>query len=266
MFRGAVQGGRARTGFDLLRVAAQLREQFASAADLDELPVPTRLASGSDLPRIICVNPPLATGGAHQYARVTAHLRTGREVVVLPPIGFAADEPLPATPEAALETLACGVLEAAQGEPFVLLGYSSGGLLAYLVTEYLEAAQGPVPEGVAMIDTYRVHDGGEWLLREMAEHMVSREAEFGRFDAARLSGMGWYVQLMQEMVPGSVTTPALLVQCAQSFLADPAQRPDWQARGWDPAHTVVPVEADHFTVLESGSADAAAAIEDWLES
>ncbi|MEV6214041.1 SDR family NAD(P)-dependent oxidoreductase [Nocardia sp. NPDC051833] len=266
MFRGAVQNGRARTGFDLLRVAAQLRERFASAADLDELPVPTRLASGSDLPRIICVNPPLATGGAHQYARVTAHLRTGREVVVLPPIGFAADEPLPATPEAALETLACGVLEAAQGEPFVLLGYSSGGLLAYLVTEYLEAAQGPVPEGVAMIDTYRVHDGGEWLLREMAEHMVSREAEFGRFDAARLSGMGWYVQLMQEMVPGSVTTPALLVQCAQSFLADPAQRPDWQARGWDPAHTVVPVEADHFTVLESGSADAAAAIEDWLES
>ncbi|MGS2806027.1 SDR family NAD(P)-dependent oxidoreductase [Nocardia sp. MW-W600-9] len=266
MFRGAVQSGQARTGFALLRVAAQLRERFASAADLDELPVPTRLASGSDLPRIICINPPLATGGAHQYARVTAHLRTGREVVVLPPIGFAADEPLPATPEAALETLACGVLDAAQGEPFVLLGYSSGGLLAYLVTEYLEAAQGPVPEGVAMIDTYRVHDGGEWLLREMAEHMVSREAEFGRFDGARLSGMGWYVQLMQEMVPGSVTTPALLVQCAQSFLASPAERPDWQAGAWDPAHTVVPVEADHFTILEGGSADAAAAIEDWLES
>ncbi|MBW0275541.1 hypothetical protein ATM97_19130 [Nocardia sp. MH4] len=266
MFRGAVQGGRARTGFALLRVAAQLRERFASAADLDELPAPTRLAAGSDLPRIICINPPLATGGAHQYARVTAQLRAGREVVVLPPIGFAADEPLPATPEAALETLACGVLDAAQGEPFVLLGYSSGGLLAYLVTEYLEAAQGPVPEGVAMIDTYRVHDGGEWLLREMAEHMVSREAEFGRFDSARLSGMGWYVQLMQEMVPGTVATPALLIQCAQSFLASTAERPDWHARAWDPAHTVVPVEADHFTVLESGSADTAAAIEDWLGS
>ncbi|MFI8972880.1 SDR family NAD(P)-dependent oxidoreductase [Nocardia asteroides] len=266
MFRDAVQGGRARTGFALLRVAAELREQFASAADLEDLPVPTRLAAGADGPRIICINPPLATGGAHQYARVTAQLRAGRDVVVLPPIGFAVGEALPATPEAALETLACCVLEAAQDEPFVLVGYSSGGLLAYLVTEYLEAACGPVPEGVAMIDTYRVHDDGEWLLREMAEHMVSREAEFGRFDRARLSAMGWYVQLMQQMVPGTVATPALLIQCAQSFLDDPAGRPDWQAVAWDPAHTVVPVEADHFSILEGGSADAAAAIEHWLDS
>ncbi|MFD6269629.1 SDR family NAD(P)-dependent oxidoreductase [Nocardia asteroides] len=266
MFRDAVQGGQARTGFALLRVAAELREQFASAADLEDLPVPTRLAAGADRPRIICINPPLATGGAHQYARITAQLRADRDVVVLPPIGFAAGEALPATPEAALETLACCVLEAAQDEPFVLVGYSSGGLLAYLVTEYLEAACGPVPEGVAMIDTYRVHDDGEWLLREMAEHMVSREAEFGRFDRARLSAMGWYVQLMQRMIPGTVATPALLLQCAQSFLADPADREDWQAVAWDPAHTVVPVEADHFSILEGGSADAAAAIENWLDS
>ncbi|MFI7665477.1 SDR family NAD(P)-dependent oxidoreductase [Nocardia sp. NPDC049526] len=266
MFRGAVTNGQAGKGFALLRAVAELRDQFASAHELDRLPVPARLAVGPTLPRIICLSPPLATGGAHQYARITSHLRTTRDVLALPPIGFSTGEPLPATPTAALEALARCVLEVAQGDPFVLLGYSSGGLLAYLVTEYLEAVDGPAPVGVVMLDTYKVHDDGEWLLREMAEHMVSNEATFGRFDHARLTGMGRYVQLLQEMVPGSVVTPTLFVQCAQSFLASSSDRVDWQAEPWDSAHTVVSVEADHFTILEDGSVDVAEAIEGWLDS
>ncbi|MGV9612822.1 type I polyketide synthase [Nocardia xishanensis] len=266
MFRGAVENGQAGKGFALLKAVAELREQFSSAAELDRLPVPARLVEGHALPRIICLAPPLANGSAHQYVRVASHLRTDRDVVVLPPIGFGAGEPLPATPTAALDALARCVLEAAQGDPFVLLGYSSGGLLSYLVTEYLEAAGGPAPTGVVMLDTYKVNDDGEWLLREMAEYMVSREATFGRFDHARLSGMGWYVQLLQKLVPGSVVTPTLFVQCAQTFLGPSSDRLNWQAQPWDSSHTVVPVRADHFTILEDGSADVAEAIEGWLES
>ncbi|MFI6772972.1 type I polyketide synthase [Nocardia sp. NPDC050412] len=264
MFRGAVENGQARNGFALLRAAAELREQFSSADELDRLPVPSRLASGSVLPRIICLNPPLATGGAHQYARIASHLRTARDVVVLPLIGFGAGEPLPATPTTALEGVARCLLEAAQGEPFVLLGYSSGGLLAYLVTEFLEATGRPVPAGLVMLDTYRIHDDGDWLLREMAEHMVSNEATFGRFDQARLTGMSRYVQLLREMVPGSIVTPTLFVQCVQSFLGSSSDRVDWQAQPWD-SQTVVSVQADHFTMLEDGSVDVAEAIEGWLE-
>ncbi|MEV0297652.1 type I polyketide synthase [Nocardia sp. NPDC050710] len=266
MFRGAIENGQAREGFALLRAVAELREQFSSANELDRLPVPSRLAAGSVLPRIICINPPLATGGAHQYARVVSHLRTARDVVVLPLIGFGAGEPLPTTPTTALEGLARCVLEAAQGEPFVLLGHSSGGLLAYLVTEYLETTDRPVPAGLVMLDTYRVHDDGEWLLREMAEHMVSNEATFGRFDQARLTGMGRYVHLLREMVPGSVVTPTLFVQCAQSFLGSSSDRVDWQAQPWDSTQTVVSVQSDHFTMLEDGSVDVAEAIEGWLDS
>ncbi|MDN2498901.1 alpha/beta fold hydrolase, partial [Nocardia nova] len=191
-------------------------------------------------------------------------LRTGRDVLALPLIGFGAGEPLPATPVAALAALARGVLEAAQGQPFVLVGHSSGGLLAYLVTEYLEVAGGPAPAGVIMLDTYTAHAGAEWLLREMAEHMVSHEATFGRFDQARLTGMGRYVQFLHELVPGSVDTPTLFVQCARSFLDGSSERADWQTRPWDAAHSVVPVAADHFTILEDGAAEVAAAIEDWL--
>ncbi|WP_433200632.1 SDR family NAD(P)-dependent oxidoreductase [Nocardia sp. CA-107356] len=266
MFRGAVVNGQALEGFALLRAAAVLREQFSSAAELDRLPVPTRLAAGPALPRIICLAPPLATGGAHQYARIASHLRTARDVLALPAIGCRTGESLPTTPTAASEALARCVLEAAQGDPFVLLGYSSGGLLAYLVTEYLEAAGGPAPAGVVMLDTYKVDDDGEWLLRAMAEHMVSNEATFGRFDQARLTGMGRYVQQLQEMVPGSVATPTLFVQCARTFLGSSSDRVDWQAEPWDSTHTVVSVEADHFTILEDGSADVAEAIEGWLES
>ncbi|MFJ4656843.1 SDR family NAD(P)-dependent oxidoreductase [Nocardia sp. NPDC088792] len=266
MFRGAVVSGHIGKGFTLLRAVAELREQFSAASELGELPVPTRLAAGPALPRIICLSPPLATGGAQLYARITSHLRAARDVLVLPPIGFAAGEPLPTTPAAAAEALARCVLEAAQGEPFVLLGHSSGGLLAYLVTEYLEAAGGPAPAGVVMLDTYKVDDDGEWLLRAMAEHMVSQEALFGRFDQARLTGMGRYVELLQQIVPGSVAAPVLFVQCDRSFLRGAAERENWQTQPWDAAHTVVPVPADHFTILEDGSAEAAEAIEDWLEN
>ncbi|WP_280298696.1 type I polyketide synthase [Nocardia neocaledoniensis] len=265
MFRGAVVSGKADKGFAVLRAAAELREQFSSADELDRFPAPTRLAAGAGLPRVICLAPPLATGGAHQYARIAAHLRSDREVVALTPIGCRTGEPLPATSAAAAAAVARSVVAAAQGEPFVLVGYSSGGLLAYLVTEYLEAAGGPTPEALAMIDTYTVNDDAEWLLRAMFEHMVSAEATFGRFDQARLTGMGRYVQLLKERVPGSVATPTLFLQCAQNFLGGSSDRGAWQARPWDPAHTVVPVQADHITVLEEGSADVGAAIEEWLE-
>ncbi|WP_431952958.1 SDR family NAD(P)-dependent oxidoreductase [Nocardia lijiangensis] len=266
MFRGAVASGQADKGFALLRAAAELREQFSSAHELDRLPVPTRLAAGSALPRIICLAPPLATGGAHQYARIASHLRTARDVSALTPIGCRTGEPLPTTPAAAAEAVARSVLEAAQGDPFVLVGYSSGGLLAYLATEHLEAAGGPAPAAVVMVDTYKVNDNVEWLLRAMFEHMVSAEATFGRFDQARLTGMGRYVQLLKEMVPGSVATPTLFVQCAQNFLGSSSDRVNWQAEPWDSTHTVVSVQADHITILEDGSADVAEAIEDWLES
>ncbi|MEV0335653.1 type I polyketide synthase [Nocardia sp. NPDC050717] len=264
MFRGAVASGKADKGFAVLRAAAELREQFSSADDVDQLPAPTRLAAGTGLPRVICLAPPLATGGAHQYARIASHLRSDREVVALTPIGCRTGEPLPATPAAAAAAVARSIVAAAQGEPFVLAGYSSGGLLAYLVTEHLEAAGGPAPEAVVMIDTYTVNDDAEWLLRAMFEHMVSAEATFGRFDQARLTGMGRYVQLLKEKVPGSVATPTLFLQCAQNFLGGSSERGAWQAQPWDPAHTVVPVQADHITVLEEGSADVAAAIEEWL--
>ncbi|MET8874231.1 SDR family NAD(P)-dependent oxidoreductase [Nocardia sp. NPDC004604] len=266
MFRGAVASGQAGKGFALLRAAAELREQFSSAHELDRVPVPIRLAAGSTLPRIICLAPPLATGGAHQYARIASHLRTARDVLALPPIGCRTGEPLPTTPTAAAEAVTRSVLEAAQGDPFVLVGYSSGGSLAYLVTEHLEAAGGPAPDGVVLLDTYNVHYDGEWLLRAMAERMVSAEATFGRFDQARLTGMGRYVQFLQEMVPGSVATPTLFIQCAQNFLGSSSDRVNWQAEPWDSTHTVVSVPADHFTILEDGSVDVAEAIEGWLES
>ncbi|MFI6867728.1 SDR family NAD(P)-dependent oxidoreductase [Nocardia sp. NPDC050406] len=265
MFRGAVASGQADKGFGLLRAVAELREQFTTARELERLPAPTRLAEGTAAPRLICLAPPLVTGGAHQYARLASHLRTGRDVLALSPIGCRAGEPLPATPTAALEAVARNVVEAAQGEPFALLGYSSGGLLAYLVTEHLEAAGGPAPQGVVMLDTYKVNEDGEWLLRAMAEHMVSNEAVFGRFDQARLTGMGRWVQLLQQTVPGSVTASALFVQCERTFLGDASERMNWQAAPWDAAHTVVPVPADHFTILEDGSEQVAAVIEDWLE-
>jgi thioesterase domain-containing protein/acyl carrier protein len=267
MYRVAVATGQAGKGFALLMAAAALRPEFHSAGELERLAVPARLAEGPARPRIICINPPMATGGAHQYARIASHLRTARDVCALSPMGFSTGDPLPATPTAALEALARCVLEAAQGDPFVLLGYSSGGLMSALVAEHMEAVGGPVPAGVVMLDTYKVHDGGDGgPLQKLAEGMVSQESTFGRFDNARLSGMGWYVRLLREMVPGSFAAPALFIQCTEPFFEESPGDAEWRAAPWDPAHTVVPVASNHFTMLEQGSAETAAALEGWLES
>jgi thioesterase domain-containing protein len=264
LFRSAVAAGRTEKGFQLLRLAADLRPTFTSPADLARPLVPVRLADGPARPRLVFISTPMATGGVHQHARLVSHLDGAWHVSSVPLPGFLPGENLPATPRAAVGVLADCVLRAADGEPFVLLGYSSGGSLAYSVAHHFETATDIRPAGLVMMDSFKVDTEGV-PIEQLANGLYEKESTFGGFDGARLSGMAAWGDVMFGLTFGPIAAPVLFVQSTEPFFPvdDPADR-RWQAEPWDPAHAVRTVPANHFTMVEDHAADTAEAIRHWL--
>jgi pimeloyl-ACP methyl ester carboxylesterase len=126
-----------------------------------------------------------------------------------------------------------------------------------------------------MLDSYKPESG---LISELDEGMImammERESVFGRFDSARLSTMGRYVELVPRLVPRlaaePVKAPVLFIQCEEPFSPVPEDAPphvrDWQAKPWDARDEVRTVGANHFSILENGAELTARAIEDWLQA
>ncbi|WP_443052867.1 type I polyketide synthase [Streptomyces sp. NBC_00184] len=272
LFHAAVVSGRADKGFALLQAAADVRPGFGSVDEIDRLPAAVRLADASEGPHLICLSTPMATGGVHQHARLVSHFGGRHKISALPVPGFLAGESLPTSSDAAVQALARSVLDTADGKPFVLLGYSSGGTLAYATAGHLERECGVRPAGVILLDTFKVHDGGSdgVPLDGLALGMFDKEAVFGRFDSSRLSAMGRWVELVPQLPLTAVEAPVLFVQCTQSFVPDGDDAsPDLlsgRAEPWEAAHTLRTVRANHFTLVEDRAEQTAQVIDEWLAS
>ncbi|MEU1470181.1 thioesterase domain-containing protein, partial [Streptomyces sp. NPDC005761] len=272
LFHAAVVSGRADKGFALLQAAADVRPGFGSVDEIDRLPAAVRLADAPEGPHLICLSTPMATGGVHQHARLVSHFGGRHKISALPVPGFLAGESLPTSSDAAVQALARSVLDTADGKPFVLLGYSSGGTLAYATAGHLERECGVRPAGVILLDTFKVHDGGSdgVPLDGLALGMFDKEAVFGRFDSSRLSAMGRWVELVPRLPLTPVEAPVLFVQCTQSFVPDGDDAsPDLvggRAEPWETAHTLRTVRANHFTLVEDRAEETAQVIDEWLAS
>jgi acyl transferase domain-containing protein/short-subunit dehydrogenase/acyl carrier protein len=263
LFRAALEHAPVEKAMDLLRAVADTRPGFGAAADVTEPPAAVRLADGPAGPQLICVSTPMVTGGPYQLARIASAFRGVRTVSAVPLSGFVAGESLPTTAGAAVELLTRQVIDAAEGEPFVLVGYSAGGVLAHAVASGLEKAGGVRAEGVALLDSYRIDyftGGGSPLSNDFVAGTLELESSFGRFDSARLSTMGRYGQLMPDVDAGTVTAPVVLVRCLEWFgdgegaLAEP----------WYAGQDVRPVEANHFTMLADQAGETARIVEEWV--
>ncbi|WP_405365502.1 type I polyketide synthase [Kitasatospora sp. NBC_00039] len=281
LFRQAILGENLPGGIRLLKAAGHVRPWFHSLADLREktaaeggpeaavFPEPVRLARGPQGPALVCLPSPMAMGGAQQYARFAAGFRDVRDVIALPVIGFHPADRLPATVPAAVEAFAAHILQAAAGQPFVIVGYSSGGQFAHAAAEHLERAGTPAA-GVVLLDSYLPNTGdddnqshGFW--GQMMVGMFDREDDFGGFNVTRLGAMGRYVELIGSVRPAEMETPVLFVRPTESFVAVPkAGEEEWRAV-WPTAHTLTEVPGTHFTIIETYAADAAAAVEEWVE-
>ncbi|WP_443056090.1 type I polyketide synthase [Streptomyces sp. IBSBF 3136] len=269
LFRAAVLSDQVIKGFDLLRAVSDLRPRFTCAADFGPLPDGVRLADGPEEPVLIGISTPMATGGPHQHARLAAAFRGRRPMVTLSNPGFTAGEPLPDSTDAVIDYLAEGVLRAAAGRPFVLLGYSSGGTLAHATAGHLERVRGVRPAGVVLMDTYRVdledRDQGR-LMEQLTVGLVRKDQAFGLFHSSALSAMNRYFDLVPRFTLEPLEAPVLFVGATESFMPSGAagDGDDWQAKPWDPAHHHATVRATHFSMIEDHAAEAGALVEEWI--
>ncbi|MEV0643259.1 type I polyketide synthase, partial [Streptomyces sp. NPDC050619] len=266
LFFDTVGNGKSLEAMRLLIAVAATRPQIELTAEVPELPRAITLADGPAQPRLICVSAPGATGGPHQYARLAAPFRGRRHVSALPLLGFAEGEPLPATSEAAARLVAESVLLASDGEPFVLVGYSTGGTFAHRAAGILEQTWGVRPEGIVMLDTlslgYREGEGVDWD-RVQDNYLAGIDRPTVKLDTARLSAMAYWFIRMTTGDAESYTTdvPSLLIRCADSL---PGVG-DEQAPAV-PADVVRVIQADHHTLIAEDSAETARLMDEWLVS
>ncbi|MEV7541042.1 type I polyketide synthase [Streptomyces sp. NPDC089915] len=275
LFLDAIMSGNLQPGLAMLRSVAALRPSFASAADLAEPPAAVSYgargrqeAEGPEAPRLICLSTPTVAGGVHQHARLAARL--SMPVAGIPTPGFGRGESLPESFDAAVDVLAEAVLRAADGEPFALLGFSSGGLLAHATVARLEQVHGVRPAGLVLLDTYHMGATNDALFDQMAFAVPGKAATLGSFSSAELSAMGRYVELLPQFRQAEIEAPVLFVRAGDLFemgegsgIAPDAPAADWQA-DWEGAQTVATVPGTHFTIVEQHVDTTAPVIDRWL--
>ncbi|MDI2031362.1 type I polyketide synthase [Saccharopolyspora sp. TS4A08] len=264
LFMQSVSSGQTLQGLQVLKHVALLRPQFENPAELEELPTPVPLADGPKQPKLICISAPGATAGIHMYARLAAQLRGKREVAALPLVGFEPGEPLPATGEAAARWVAEAVLHASDGEPFALVGHSSGGTLAYFAAAVLEETWGITPEAVIMLDTlslrYDSHEGMDFDA-VTTNYFNTMESPAVSLNSARLSAMAhWFVRIVD--IGLETSAPKLMIRCAKEV-----DGTDLEITGKDvavPHDDLRLVQTDHMSMVKEDSDLTAQVIEDWL--
>ncbi|WP_051773295.1 type I polyketide synthase [Saccharothrix sp. NRRL B-16314] len=263
LLRHAHAAGSVADTVPLLTGMSKFRPTFASAAELGDDGYVVRLASGGDLTKVVCVPSFVVGSGPHQFMRFADHFEGTRDVFACSLPGFRGTEPSPGSWDAAVEVLAGSIRRAVGDAPFVLVGYSTGGVIAHSLAAAFEAA-GVKPEGVVLIDTPMPERGEETnrVFSAVMTEILGREDEAIAIDDANWLAMGTYMRLLAEHRATPITTRSLLIRAGEPL--GEADTADWPA--WDVGADQVVLPADHFALIESAATATAEATREWLES
>ena len=270
LFKRACEMDKVDQGFELLQAAARLRPTFSTPDELPRLTEAVRLTAGTEGTPVVCFSSYVALAGVHQYARFASAFRGERDVWAMPTQGFGTGQLLPESLDAVAALLAESVLRTVGDGPVVLLGSSSGGVLALATAVHLEKA-GHGPSAVVLLDTYMPRADSPFLRfsQQMLGGMFDRESMFAHMDSDRLTAMSWYISMIGEWEPDELSCPVLLVRSSEPPLppeiTGPMEPAEWQA-SWERAHTVIDVTGNHFTMVEAYARNTALVTSDWLGS
>ena len=243
-------------------LAAQLADPEQSSPRALRRPTErvVELAGGGEEEQLVCVPSVLAMSGPHEYVGVAHAVAGTRAVSALHLPGFQPQSPLPETFDAVLSELADTTIEHTAGTPFVLLGHSSGGLIAHALAARLEALAHP-PSALVMIDTYPTSASATMLSRAMSRILGASEASLSASEE-RLAAMRAYLELLRSWEAEPIDAPALLVRAGEP-MEGLASTPDWHA-SWPLAHTQLDVPGDHMSMMSAHVATTVAAVREWL--
>ena len=263
MFKSSHDAGKIEEFVVTLTAISRFRATF-DTPDLDQAPKPVRFSPpGGRSPRLICLPSLVANSGPRQYAKFAGAFSDGRDLLALAIPGYLAGERLPADVDVAIAALAGAAQRAAADAPFVLVGHSTGGTLAYAVANHLEG-MGVRPDGVVLIDTYRFQDLSLSAVQPVLSSMLSPEGTQEMIDDTRLTAMATYLTLMAEWAPAELSCPTLLVRATEPML-EGLPEGDWQP-SWDFPHTVLEAPGDHLSMMEAHAVQTAEAVQDWLSA
>ncbi|WP_442912770.1 thioesterase domain-containing protein [Kutzneria sp. CA-103260] len=254
--RTAFADGDTARALNLLRAVATNRPVITGP---DGASTFSRLAvDGPGVP-LVCVAPLTPLTGPDVYARFAAQFRGSHTVDVLGTPGFADTEPLVASREALLAGHAENLLER-HGSPIVLVGHSSGGLLAQEIARVL-ADRGRAPHALVLLDTYQPGAAlGDTFMPNLMAAMYEQPG-LRAVTSAGLSAMVHYGDHTAGWEPGTLSAPVLAVHAA-SRLADgvrPVRAPH------TPHSRTVETAGDHFSMLAGEHvAETARLVLEWL--
>jgi len=291
MLREAVAGDDVGQFIQLMMDASRYRPSFTWADD----PTPAgivRLADGPGAPPLVCFSTLVAMSGPHQFARFAKPFRDLRSVSALAFPGYQEGERLPATASDAIEAAADAVRRASAGMPAVLVGYSSGSVLAGEVAMLLQREGEPVA-GLVLLDPIAGDREAEGdfqaeLVGQLTDEdgaragaaavgadananangagPVAADAPGSWIGDTRLTAMGGYMRMLGEWTPPTIDAPVLVVWASERLTPPEAQAPELAARLAELGGADVEVAGDHFSMIEQHVETTAAAVEQWLSS
>jgi thioesterase domain-containing protein/acyl carrier protein len=251
----------------LLTKASRFRPVFTSSAErgADDGYV-VRLASGSsELPKLVCVPSFMVGSGPHHFMRFADQFEGTRDVLACSLPGFRGTDSVPGSWNAAIEVLADSIRRAVGSAPFVLVGYSMGGVIAHSIAARLaEVDADAVPVGIVIIDT-PMPEGEEETNRIFSQVMteiLERENGTSSFDDADWLAMGAYMRLVTERRAERIAAPTLLIRAGEPLGEGGGDASGWPA--WDISDDQVEIAADHFALIEAAATATAEATERWL--
>ncbi|MGH2959306.1 MAG: alpha/beta fold hydrolase, partial [Solirubrobacterales bacterium] len=204
----------------------------------------------------------MAAHGPHQFAQLAWTIGDGIDFAAVELPGLADDNPLPATFDALIESLADAILRRVDHTPFAIVGYSIGGSLAHAVAERLERL-GAAPVGVVFIDSYTAPEAE---MADVVSAIVGGMLDGG--DQALNSDKGWiaiggYLRVQGEWRPGEISTPRMLLRASMALgtAFEDGLLPDWQV-----PESVIVVPGTHSDILNSSVAQTAEALVNWLDA
>ncbi|MGX2998849.1 SDR family NAD(P)-dependent oxidoreductase [Streptomyces sp. JNUCC 64] len=244
--QGDYESGRRR-----LHEHARHRRTTTTPADL-----PTgdweRLGRGPAPLRLVCLPPFTTALASAPYARLASLFDGRRDVWTTRLPGLQGDECLPADPATLARAWADALTRLAPAGPCVLLGHSSGGLLAHTLAHTLQR-RGTPAAGLVLLDPPLLSAVPDRLAAQLTDRVRRARA---LVTPAMLTAVGTYSRLFADWTPEPLDTPALLVHPRDSDLP----------RHWPAPYARRAVEGAHFSMLEEHAPDTAAAVDTWLAS
>lgn len=247
LLRQAIAQDKATEGLDILLAISHLRPQFDTPQDSGASADAIWLQQDATLPRLICIDSFIPATANLTYQRLATALKGHYSVAALSLPGYREDERLPATTHVAAEALAEAVERCAAGQPFTLLGFSTGGVMAHATAHSLEQ-RGISPRAVLLVDSFPPTSMSKETLGEVLRDRTQSEGEFWSENDDELTALAWYHELFRcQWTPTSLATPLYLLMAEEALpFTDPSKA--W-VREWPGLVRYETSPGSHFELL-----------------